>query len=115
IPLSVAPMSELQSKSYKEAYRRDKASFNKKLEDIDEVDDETDSPEDSSKSGLYTFSRRAALFVAPDGSYGDSLDGKWLIPSREETERKEAAKKSRQEKKSTTEQHTHTESRKKPK
>ena len=87
-PLVLAEMSDLQTKSYEKAFQRDKTYTSEyDIEDASEFVE--DSKTEQSKSGLYTFSRQAAMFVAPDGSYADDIIPKWFIPSREDIVRKD--------------------------
>lgn len=96
-PLNEVIMSDLQTDSYTEAYYTDMSSA-RPVNDIKESDaddaEEKGETEEKKKTGLYQYSRRASMFVAPDGTYADDMVPKWVIPPAEEMERKEARGKS---------------------
>jgi len=97
MPLAVAKMSPIQSKSYEEAYRKDRinAPDPEQVSEEEVVEQEAEE-EDSgdSSSGLYKYSRQASMFVAPDGTYGAEIEKKWVILSKEEMDARETTKKS---------------------
>jgi superfamily II DNA or RNA helicase len=71
--LSVAEMSNFQTKIYNSAYRNDTGV-------ISEADDDEEA--DDSVGGLYKNSRQANLFVAGDGSFGsDLMENGWIEDS----------------------------------
>lgn len=92
MPLYIDKMSEHQSLHYSKAYALDRPR-NNPLEEIEEEDDGQE--EDRERSGLYKNSRQASLFVAPDGSYGNDMEPKWVTPSIEEMDRRRATQKSK--------------------
>jgi len=83
-PLVEVKMSDLQTKAYNEAYKKDSTSNQDFEEKID----------DDSVSGLSDNSQQASMFVAPDGSYGSEMEkNKWLIvPKKEKLTEEEKGK-----------------------
>jgi hypothetical protein len=64
-------MSKFQSKSYRQAFKADTNAGDEENED-DNEDNEVVESVDGKKSGVYSQSRQAALFVFPDGTYGSA-------------------------------------------
>jgi Type III restriction enzyme, res subunit len=85
-PLEIATMEKMQSEAYERAYQIDRRQV------PDESAEENDEEDEESGAGLYKNSRQASLFVAPDGSYGAALEGKWLKLSKEQEEQRALAK-----------------------
>jgi hypothetical protein len=85
-PLENTVMEKMQSEAYEKAYRIDRRQI------ADETVEQEDEEDEESGAGLYKNSRQASLFVAPDGSYGAALEGKWLKLSKEQEEQRALAK-----------------------
>jgi hypothetical protein len=65
-PVVPSHMSEFQSESYTQAYKKDTSG--KEIDDEDIIEFEND--KEDGGTGVYSNSQQATLFVFPDGSYG---------------------------------------------
>jgi superfamily II DNA or RNA helicase len=91
LKLVQATMSDFQTKYYLNAYKKDKSSGDDVQEGLEEDD------EDLGK-GIWKNSRHAAMFVSPNGKWGDDLEPEWYIPSVEDIDRRTQERKSKDEK-----------------
>lgn len=96
IPLEAVDMSPLQTKAYKKAYIKDGVKLDN-ISTIQEDDDETDEVSDKKRT-IYTNSRQAAMFVTPDGGFGEDIDN-WIVVSDQEKSNRELSLLTKEERK----------------